>query len=592
MHHNPYSDLVKELRLITPEDAEFGRRLNELIAINELLTTLNQAGTLEQRLEILLFTVLGQYGCHKGVVYIKSSDAWAIGKAKGMRSAAISADQLPNGHSWDELPNVVESACEDPDLARLFEIGEFELLLPARNEGKLVGLICLGKSRLGKRRESKIDMLRIIADFSGVIIGNSLFHHDLQEMNKELQRQLFKLRTLYELTGAFAHCFENEAVFQLLANNLMGQFFISRCAVIAFDQYPTVVFRKGLKLTCEVLPQPELSHELDTWPRAVQLQREVACPTVATFMKQQNLRYALPVASASRIFCLLLLGERLDRRELSTEDLDFIRSLAEQAAAALENVELQKQMLEKKRMEKELQLARDIQQRLIPKRVPQIPGYELAAEMRPFDTVGGDFYDFIQLEDGRLIVCLADVSGKSLPASMIMSTAQASLRALTSFSGLGPREVIERLNLHMYQSTSSNRFITMFYAVLDPSTHTLDYINCGHNQPILHYPDHSTQMLALGGMVLGMFPKAQFQVGQVVFEPGAELLIYTDGLSEVTSPDGEEFGEERLINCLVKPRGLCCLEEDKNNIIKEVMAFSQNEMVDDMTLLLIRRKPE
>lgn len=590
MRHNTYAHLVKELRLVKPQDAGFSRKLNELISINELLTTLNEAKTLAERLDIILLTVLGQYGCLKGCMYVKSKETWTIGMAKGMRSCDIPPEELPPDSQWDDLPAIVREPGDDPFLARMFEEGDFEVLLPVRSDGKLVGLLCLSKSMLGKVAEHKLDLLSIIADFGGVIISNSIYHDDLEEMNKQLQRQIFRLNTLYELTGAFSRCYEDDAVFQILANNLMGQFFISRCAVISYAAQPRVIFRKGLKLDSDCLERADDCHGLDSWPRTVTPQAEVACPSTTGFMKQHRLRYALPIANESNVFYLLLLGDRLDRKLLSSDDLDFIISLAEQSASALENVRLQKAMLEKKRMEKELQLARDIQQKLIPKKVPSVNGYELAAEMRPYYQVGGDFYDFIALDDGRLVICLADVSGKSLPASMIMSTAQASLRALNSFSGLCPKDVIERLNKHMYLSTASNKFITMFYAVLDPETHCMRYINCGHNHPILVVPDTEPELLGTGGMVLGMFPRAQYRVGEVLFRPGTELLIYTDGLSEVTTQEGEEYGDDRLIQCLIRKQGYGTLQEEKDEIVKEVMHFSGNEMVDDMTLLMLRRK--
>ena len=175
---------------------------------------------------------------------------------------------------------------------------------------------------------------------------------------------------------------------------------------------------------------------------------------------------------------------------------------------------------------------------------------------------------------------------------MIMSTAQACLRALNSFAGLSPKEVIEKLNFHMWQSTQSNKFITMFYAVLDPVRHTLHYINAGHNRPILVNPDKSVSLLDKGGMVIGMFPNFSYQVGSVTLEAGAKLLIYTDGLSEVRDQAGEEYGDDRLATVFCNTCDDQTAQTTKEFIIGDVMGFSSNRMVDDMTLLVIRRHKE
>lgn len=589
----PYSDLVNQLQSFQTQDPTFGRRLNELLSINELLTTLNTARGLEETLDIILLTILGEYGCLKGAIFIKAEDQWRLGIEKGIKKNEIDLSGLPLDSSWNDLSQII---CREdgspPEMAVFWRDDRFHRIIPMKNEEKLVGLICLGKSLLGEAVKEKEMMLVTIADFGGVLIGNNLFRDDLERVNRQLQRQIFQLNTLYEITGSFARCFENEEVFQILSNNLMGQFFISRCAVLAFEETCHVIYCKGLKPIAYKVAAADAVCALDTWKREVLDLREVACERVAAFMREQRLHYALPITSEGQYFGLLLLGARLDRKQLAPADKDFILSLAQQSAVALENVLLQKEAIEKKRMEREFRLAREIQEKLLPKGVPQLLGYEIAAEMRPYDQVGGDFYDFIPQDNGLLSFCLADVSGKSLPASMIMSTAQASLRALNSFAGLSPREVIEKLNLHMCQSTQSNKFVTMFYGVLDPVNHILRYINAGHNRPILVKPDKSILLLDKGGMVVGLFPQAAYMVGSVTLEPGTGILIYTDGLSEVMDAGGEEYGDDRLAHTFVNLMEVDCVEKQKENIIDEIMNFSQNKMVDDMTLLIIRRRKQ
>lgn len=587
---NPYTDLTTELQALKPQDPSFARRLNELISINELLTTLNTARTLEETLDIMLLTLLGQYGCLRGSVYIKSKQGWRLGIAKGVRKHPVSANQLPLKLPSDLSPVMHHREEAPKSLQALWDEETYDIVVPMRNEDNTVGLIGLGRSMLGDAAKAKESLIALIADFGGVIIGNSLYRDDLERANRQLQRQIFQLNTLYEITGSFARTYDNDAVFQILSNNLMGLFFISRSAVLEFTEGCQLAHHRGLKVSDVDVPANGDVHELTAWPYRVLALDEVACTTVATFMKEHKLQYALPICSEGNYYGLLLLGPRLDRRKLSEPDKNFVLSLAQQSAVALENVILQKEAIEKKRMERELQLAREIQQELLPKNVPVIDGYELAVEMRPYYQVGGDFYDFIPQADGKIVILLADVSGKSLPASMIMSTAQAALRALNSFGGQSPKEVVEELNRHLCTSTQSNKFLTMFYGLLDPETHRLTYINAGHNRPILLRPDQSTELLTKGGMVVGLFPKATYQVGTVDLEPGTDLLIYTDGISEVVDDQNEEYGDDTLIDLLVKLREEPSADAIKERILHTVMTFSSGKMVDDMTLLLIRRR--
>ena len=589
MKPSSYSGLVQQLQALKPQDAAFARKLNELISITELLTTLNTARTLEETLDIMLLTILGEYGCRKGAILVKTPTAWRIGIGKGLRKEAIPLEKLTVGSDNASLPALIRKEDEAArGLEALLAPELFELLLPVKNEKVLVGLICVGASMLPNHGTDKESLLVTIADFGGVLIGNSLYRQDLERVNRQLQRQLFQLNTLYEIAVSFARCYEDDAVFQILSKNLMGQFAISRCAVLVFEDTCHAVYHKGLKPETTRLGRIDDLLPLKDWGHKVLDLDQVACPGVAAFMKAEGLHYALPIASQDAYFGLLLLGGRLDRKKLTAADRNFILSIAQQSAVALENIRLQKEAVEKKRLERELNLAREIQQKLLPKGVPNILGYEIAAEMRPYDQVGGDFYDFLTLEDGRLGFCLADVSGKSLPASMIMSTAQASLRALNSFAGLSPQRIIEKLNIHLCQSTQSNKFVTLFFAVLDPDTHLLTYINAGHNRPILVRPDRSTVLLDKGGMVLGLFPMATYLVDTVCLDEGAKILMYTDGLSEVVNQNEEEFGDDRLLTTFLNFEGTA--DQEKNYIVHRVMDFSANTMVDDLTLLIIKRR--
>ena len=589
---NSYSDLVAQFHDFKIQNPDFARRLSELISVNELLTALSSVQTLAEILDILLLTILGQHPCLRGAILIKSEDGWRQEIAKGLRNTKIPLEDFPLDGRWDTLPEFIgdpESLAPEHHALRQLVINDlFQFLVPIQSEGELVGLVCLGRSMFGIPSDDKKRVLSTIAGFGGILIRNSLFRANLEQANRQLQHQLFQLNTLYEISSSFARCYEDEDAFQVLSKNLMGQFLISRCVVLPVTGGKPL-FQKGIKAHSSCCQTFTDQIDLLKWQDQVRERSKIQNPCITAFMGKHKLRYALAIIGDSARHGLLLLGDRLDRKDLTPSDSEFMLSIVQQAAASLDSVALQKEALEKKRMERELQLAREIQQTLLPKGVPLVTGYELAVEMRPYNQVGGDFYDFMALSNGKLSFCLADVSGKSLPACMIMSTAQASLRALSSFSSLQPKEVIDRLNLHLCESTQSNKFVTMFYAVLDPKTHTLEYINAGHNRPILVKSDGSTTLLCDGGMMVGMFPSACYKVGKIHFAQRTELLIYTDGLSEVKNSDGEEYGDDRLAETFASMPDYKSLEVKKNTLIETIMGFSNNKMVDDMTLLLLRR---
>jgi sigma-B regulation protein RsbU (phosphoserine phosphatase) len=237
------------------------------------------------------------------------------------------------------------------------------------------------------------------------------------------------------------------------------------------------------------------------------------------------------------------------------------------------------------RQELELEDARTTQQGLLPKEIPQLPGYEIAGAWKPARTVGGDYYDVLSFSDTSLGVCIADVAGKGLPAAMLMSNLQAGVRGLAA-DGVSPESLCTRLNALIYRNISSDRFVTFFYAHLDGSARELRYANAGHNHPVLMHADGSHERLSEGGTVLGVFPMLTFTTATKRLLPGDRVVLFTDGVTEVTGKNGEEFGEARLLSLLRENRTLCAM--DLQRIIFEAAGnFSQEHWHDDATLVVI-----
>lgn len=230
-------------------------------------------------------------------------------------------------------------------------------------------------------------------------------------------------------------------------------------------------------------------------------------------------------------------------------------------------------------------LLAEVQRRLIPTRLPTIPGVEIATTWEPAQAVGGDYFDVVRLSDRRLGLCIADVSGKGIEAALVMSNLQAAVRALAP-GGLSPRKLCERLNELLCANTAPARFVSFFYAVLDSTRGTLAYTNAGHNPAALARDGSEPLRLAAGGPVLGVFPGARYVQGTLPVAPGDRLALFTDGLTEVTDRAGEEFGEERLLDLLAVHRHLTA-GELQARILETVAGFHANAFTDDVTLITV-----
>ncbi len=214
------------------------------------------------------------------------------------------------------------------------------------------------------------------------------------------------------------------------------------------------------------------------------------------------------------------------------------------AAVKVENCYLLEGQLEKKRMEEQLAVGSQIQRGLLPAEEPAIPGYELYAGYQSCFEVGGDYYDFIRKDDGKLALVIADISGKGVGAALLMAVLQASLRALVN-AVAEPAELIRQLNKVLVASSPHNKFATIFYAELNPATHVLEYVSGGHNPSLLAIGEEIRE-LGSSGPVVGIVPSATFRCHSVELPPGATLVLYTDGVTELNDEAGEEFGTERL----------------------------------------------
>ena len=298
----------------------------------------------------------------------------------------------------------------------------------------------------------------------------------------------------------------------------------------------------------------------------------------------------VPMKLKGRLIGVVNVFNKTGGAEFSAGDQRLLSIIATQSAQVLENARLMEQRKALEILEEELRLAREIQKNLLPKEAPRIAGYGIAGLSEPAKRVGGDYFDFLDFGDGRLGLCLADVSGKGITAAMLMSNVQATIR---SQGRLAPDAgaCVSRANDMLYASTDSDKFVTMFYAVLDTATHRLEYCNAGHNPPIM-IGGGGPVLLDTGGPVLGVVQGFPYERGEVEFMPGETLLVYSDGFSEAMNPRLEEFGDDRLRTSAQAHAGLPP-GQLLDALLAEVSEFCGDAAQgDDMTIMAVRRMPD
>lgn len=266
----------------------------------------------------------------------------------------------------------------------------------------------------------------------------------------------------------------------------------------------------------------------------------------------------------------ILIGQQ--RRDARRREMERIRAQSELAHHL-------------KEQDQEIGEARRIQEGFLPKEIPQLAGYEVAGAWQPTRVVGGDYYDVLPFGGESLGICIADVAGKGMPAAMLMSNLQAAVRGLASPS-LSPENLCARLNSLICRNIAGDRFITLFYAQLDGGARRLHYVNAGHNPPIVMHRDGSFDRLDSGGGVLGVFQMQAFAGGVQNLLAGDRVVLFTDGVTEARRPDGEEFGEGRLLRLIAEKRGASALELQKA-ILRAAGDFCGGDWHDDATIVVI-----
>ncbi|MBN1542492.1 SpoIIE family protein phosphatase [candidate division KSB1 bacterium] len=575
--HSPLSGIERQL----------DQRLVELQSLFELSQILNSSLQLNPILNNLLLTPMGRMMITRGLVMIRQQDDdFKVVIAKGLPSNVLH-HRLRLPAQLDQPVRTTDLTDEFSEFISFLETHRITLILPINSNGHMSGIIGLG-ARVGDQKFStdEIAYLDSLSNIAATAIQNALIFKELETVNRQLDKKVQELGTLFEIGRELNSTLDEEKIVAMLVYAVMGEMAVQRCMVLLKSQGRLQLMAQRGIPSADAVQIARLAQEYLSELEQPLVAQDAEAEEI-TRLQALGIALAIPMRIQSQARGVLLIGPKSRRSPFDSDEIDFLFNLANRAMLSLENARLFQEALDKQKIEDELALARDIQQRLLPRDNPQIPGVQIAGLNIPSSQVGGDYYDSIPLENARVACVIADVSGKGVGASLLMSNIQASIHSLiTGYNDWAA--MIARINNLIYSRTSYDKFITLFFIEIDPRRMQATFVNAGHNPPYLMRSDGTLLPLEEGGLIIGMMPDVVYRSGTIPLQKGDLILMFTDGVTEARNQNGEEFEETGVQNFLLSHRD-CSVQEIVDRLLTCVREFAQDGILpDDLTVLGVR----
>ncbi|MBC8145475.1 MAG: SpoIIE family protein phosphatase [bacterium] len=530
----------------------------------------------------VMLSLMGKLGLGRAAIAEPTDDGrFCVRQAKGPAISLVGLGLSMSERTGATVVRVAELS--EAGLRDTLTSGRIDSVMEVAFGAEPLMLVLLGRPLSGRDLgQDEVNYALLIGAIAAAALDGCRVRSSLRTVNRQLERQVHRLSSLFEAGRAFNTLLDRNSILRLLGYTLMGEMAIARFAVAlgGANGYRMVLNRFSGE------PASASLAYLAGEPSLIISQPD-GDSAVLSDLHERGIRASIPMEVQGEVRGVLLVGAPL-QRDIDAEDIEYLSSLANLAVTSLENARLLDEMIEKKRMEEDLRIAAQIQRGLLPETLPTIEGYEIAARTIPSQQVGGDCYDAIDLGDGRVLVSIADVSGKGTPASLLMANVQAALRTLASID-LPLTDLVSRINNVIYQNTAVDKFITAFFGILDSRTGEFTYVNAGHNHPYL-FSASGIKSLDRGGLILGVMPTTlPYEQGAARLEKGDLLVLYTDGVSECLDPDRQEYGDERLQSLFTSDRDISAsdaIERTRADLLRFARDAQQS---DDITLLVIRR---
>lgn len=392
------------------------------------------------------------------------------------------------------------------------------------------------------------------------------------------------LKTIFKISSTFNGLMQQDEILRQFSIYLMGQFAIKNFALYLFDKTKAsfvLLESKNFDNIAEIIDNKYLDFQGNNI-----INLENSDHKNNNLFDKDIAKFAIMLSENKG---LLVIGSRMLNKDFTEMDFSFMISISELAILAFENSRLISEEKKKILLEQELNTAREIQQVLLPKNNPVIDNYEIIGDTQSSLSVGGDYYDFIKIDDENYMIVVADVCGNGIPAALIMSNLQSALKSQLFFV-TDLRKIISNLNSIIYDNTDADRYVTFFYGILNIKTNKFTYINAGHNPPIF-YQKHNKKinLLDVGGTIIGAFDPLPFgyELGQIELKSGDLILFYTDGIIEAKDKNGKLLDEEWLVNFVENNSEISAKQMFEK--IKNETNNCQPEENDDITLIVLKK---
>ncbi len=556
-----------------PENIKVKRNLTALVEFSRII---NSSMDLEFILNNVLLTCMGKFLATKGMIALNIEGKIVHKASKGLPPEII-----------NEFPVLIaeKGALESSGFKNYMAMAKLVVYEKISSSDECIGIVCLGE-KLNKTpfSEDDLEFLKTILNISASAIQNSMVIEKLKHVNRMLDSRIQRLNSLFELSKEFGLFSESMRVAKLLVFSVIGQFLVSKFAVTVFEN-------DVVKVLESKFPEKDLLSAINDFDY-----REITGSLSKKDIEKKykgfdrlNVELVVPMQLQGKTKGLILLGKRINNQDFSEADIEFIYSVGSLAIISLENIHLFEEALAKQKMEEELEIARGIQLNLFPKSVPEYSNFDIAAESLTSQQVGGDYYDLISLDNRSFCVSVADVSGKGVPAALLMANLQAFLKTTTKH-GMKLSEATALINDLITENTSDGKFITFFWGVFDNENLTLEYVNAGHNPPLLIRKGEIIK-LTKGGIILGvMKTNLPYESEIIQLQKNDVLVMFTDGITEAKNIEDEEYSDERFERLV--PR---LVADSAENILKTIQNVVKTyadgtPQSDDMTIVVLKAK--
>ncbi len=543
--------------------------LKNLSALVDFGKQINSNLDLNFTIDNLLFTLFGKLLINKGAALLTDENTKLyLARSKGIK--------MPDDKIKELLPR------EGYELKKFSDATGLKHSFELSSEDKTIGFILLGDKLTNEEyTKGDFDFVKTIANIASAAINNAKALKRLSETNRELDSKINQLNSLFDLAKEFTGLFDSKLIGRTFIYTLLGQFMASRYAIISCGNGLQIIdsnfdvseIEKFCRLIGEIkITRPKRKQEL------IHEGFDIA---------NTEIELIVPMQIKNETKGLVLLGKAYQGKEYSKSDVEFIYSAASLAVISLENSRLFEEFLQKQKIEKDLEVARTIQQNLLPSKFPEFNNFEIEAANIPARQVGGDYFDILKLDEDRTLIVIADVSGKGMQAALLMANIQAFIKTLSKLD-YPPDKATNMLNNLVSENTTNGSFITMFWGILNDKTLEFEFVNAGHNPPLLlRYGE--IKKLKRGGLILGVMETLiPYESEKIQLQPDDILFLFTDGISEAMDKDYAEFGEDKIEEIISQSADLTP-EEIKGKILDELARFTDGAIQsDDITMLVVK----